>query len=1035
MVDYFKRSQFRYIRSYVDITDDLDKILLSEEVEGNLETLNDKKNLHFKKLNDKIEIDFEGKQFYIDKDPICFFNEKNESLFKIYDSSDTNQVNYIFSIIDFYYICYLVNGEKIPYSKVLEKNVKKIILKKKINEYEETFKPLCNRLPTEGEYKTINTNYFLVEKSESLSINNNTEFKLFINQRIILIDKIMNFLENDKKSILKIYGSDGIGKSITFLYFTTIETKYKIIYFNIKDIFKYKSDSYRYFKYALMKYYSSNNYFLNKDRDDDFDKDKYSNLNYNIYLQAIQDLEKQYKNVFLSGDFWDILQNFCKYIESIKNSVIIIDQFKNEYDPKGNLNNIISSYAKEKRIKFIIASSLNDSSVKEDFVKDLMIFFKDELEPIKLPKGVKEDNEMKIVNELFKDFNFEQFQDTKDINKDFPYITIFNIDPINDSKKDNILNDDLDELTVENKILNNYSLLDIERNKLTEILYVNNLISIEKMIKDSEDKNLNKKFNFNPKTYTKYISFLQTNDANELKKNLNKHFLDLRFYEIFEKVDRFYKNLMRKNNNKYSSEYLKATFLLKLKDIIVNKRELDLKELIQSLEVFPLKYLKIYIAGDNGVLKENILDMNEKLKYKKFILDYSYDFIEIAFSKIIDMIPSSTLIDMKELSGSAIGSFLEKKIKKNIEKKGFIIRYCWNFTSITNSIQKENDNVYIYDYNTYTRNKLEYDDIKKYKINNYNVYYYIIPGSQINKTLDSIILQPTNSNSFNMISLQITKNKENIKAKEEYISATFIAKSKFESNYDIKIEKVYFYFILSEDFPSSTKTLLESSNISYFYYSIKDDKFTKDDKSIVDLEELNNEEARISQDIEDNEYKYFGAKKTLINLMEKFLQKKRKLKKDMKITENDYEKARRFLFKQTSNIILDSNIKDMMAKLVKNNEKYISGLFTFQFVFTINLNEYYLLKDTSDLIGIIIDSNKRKTKKSYHFIFDGEILPKEKNLSIDAYSKLVNFDKKRNRRLIPIVKDFTISEIPENFCNDRIFVFKIYQLIAKEEGK
>jgi hypothetical protein len=93
----------------------------------------------------------------------------------------------------------------IPYSEILEKKVKKIILKKKINEYEETFKPLCNRLPTKGEYKTINTNYFLAEKSESLSININKEFQLFINQRIILIEKIMNFLKNDKKSILKIF--------------------------------------------------------------------------------------------------------------------------------------------------------------------------------------------------------------------------------------------------------------------------------------------------------------------------------------------------------------------------------------------------------------------------------------------------------------------------------------------------------------------------------------------------------------------------------------------------------------------------------------------------------------------------------------------------------------------------------------------------------------------------------------------------------------------------------------------------------------
>ena len=43
-------------------------------------------------------------------------------------------------------------------------------------------------------------------------------------------------MKNDKKFILKIYGSNGIGKSIIFLYFMAIKSDYKIIYFNLKDI-------------------------------------------------------------------------------------------------------------------------------------------------------------------------------------------------------------------------------------------------------------------------------------------------------------------------------------------------------------------------------------------------------------------------------------------------------------------------------------------------------------------------------------------------------------------------------------------------------------------------------------------------------------------------------------------------------------------------------------------------------------------------------------------------------------------------------
>ena len=83
----------------------------------------------------------------------------------------------------------------------------------------------------------------------------------------------------------------------------------------------------------------------------------------------------------------------------------------------------------------------------------------------------------------------------------------------------------------------------------------------------------------------------------------------------------------------------------------------------------------------------------------------------------------------------------------------------------------------------------------------------------------------------------------------------------------------------------------------------------------------------------------------------------------MKISENDYKNARKYSFKQTFNIHLNSNIKNLMTNFAKNSEKYISGLFTFQFVFTINLNEFYLLKDPNDLIGIIIDCNKKRLKK------------------------------------------------------------------------
>ena len=59
-------------------------------------------------------------------------------------------------------------------------------------------------------------------------------------------------------------------------------------------------------------------------------------------------------------------------------------------------------------------------------------------------------------------------------------------------------------------------------------------------------------------------------------------------------------------------------FFLKLNEIIKNKKQLDLKELIQSSEFYPFKYLKIYIVDSDSIIIDNMICMNERLKDKKF---------------------------------------------------------------------------------------------------------------------------------------------------------------------------------------------------------------------------------------------------------------------------------------------------------------------------------------------------------------------------------------------------------------------------------
>ena len=572
----FRRIAFSFVIDYIDITNDLDKIIKSEEIEGNLETMNKKKILHFKKDEDKIEIDMGQTKFSIDLEPACILNENNQCLFKIYNSLDTYYINEIEDLIKFDYDCYLTNGTKISFSEAIKKKEKKIFLKNKINQYNDIFKPLCKRLPKSGEKIDITLDYFLPEKSESLFKDYDKKFELLIDQRIFLINKIIEFICNNKKMILKIYGTDGIGKSVSLLYFMNIRTTYKILYLNLKDVFKYNSNPSTYFKNALMKYYSSNIYPSNKNENIENNEANLDKFNYNIYLEEIKNLEEEHKGLFSNRDLWDMLSAFCDFIKILKNSVIIIDQYKSDYDKKGFLKTLIKKYSDRKNIRFILALSINDNTVKEDFLTDLMMIFKDKLESLKLSK---ETTQKEIEDEIFKNFKFKNIKKIKEFDTDFSKISIFN--PENNDNSNKLVNNEIESKDIDLNINKNINYIkdstDIIRSELTEIIYINNLISMQNIIKDS-DKEFYKLFNFNPKAFTKFCHFSKLNVA--LKPDiLHLTFLDMKFNGINEKIDLFYKNLSKRAFIKYSAECLKGTFLLKLIDIIKNKKELDLKEL------------------------------------------------------------------------------------------------------------------------------------------------------------------------------------------------------------------------------------------------------------------------------------------------------------------------------------------------------------------------------------------------------------------------------------------------------------------------
>ena len=322
---------------------------------------------------------------------------------------------------------------------------------------------------------------------------------------------------------------------------------------------------------------------------------------------------------------------------------------------------------------------------------------------------------------------------------------------------------------------------------------------------------------------------------------------------------------------------------------------------------------------------------------------------------------------------------------------------------------------------------MEYDEFKTNFTIEYNKYYYIVPESQTNELLDSVILQPFGFNSFNMIFLQITKYKLDFPKKEKYIKKCFEAKKKIENIYKININKVYFYFILAEDFPNEkTKEELELKNIFYFYYSIKDEKF-KNKGFIFNLENVNRIEAEISEKSQENEYRYFDSKLAIINLVEKFLQKKRRLDDNIKISQNFYEAAKNHLFKKTCTIYLDFDIEKKMKEIVeKNSISYKKNLFTFKFIFCIYPNESCYLDDKEDLIGVMIQSANKKEKKNeklFRYFYKGELIPND----IDLPGEYFDMKERRSKKFISLKGTYHISKIEEIYWN-RIYVFKIYNL-------
>jgi len=985
-------------------------------------------------LNDNIfKINYNNIEYVIEKEPFIFYSEENKLLGKVYDvQSFIKLMKRIINILEIY------NDKNIELktkNDILNNKSRKFIIKEKIKFTREKF----NSLNSKRDFDPKLNEPITIPKSELSPIplkefhSEEKNIKLILEKRNELITYINDFMESWKKKILIIYGCDGIGKSATYIYLSNLYNSYKVLYFNLKIIMKNKYESYDLFAYEIMRYFT-----INVKQGNDEEKNKY---NYEQYLETIKKIDKNNFN------FWKEVIKFMNNNNIVNETLLIIDQYKDIYDQNSNLNelkNIILD--KVTSFKLLICLSVNNTSVKNNLINEL--YYGSKESPIIINSEIQnneiynnKDSYEREIEETDLD-KFNNYSKDEDDGK-FDNILFFkNVENENKYKKE-IKEKCFKSLkkNINKDIINIVEVTSSENNKI-EIIYINELISVEN-IEDDYSKYLNL-FDYNPKYYIKFKKFVS--DKDDSMDDLHKKFLKDTEKNISEKIKEYF------SGNKYDTLKNESIVeLIKLKDLVNNKVRFTAPLLIKYIKEFPMKYIKIkaYNKNENdNNISNNLIKLNTKFKDKEFYFQFCFPFFGVIISKLIYMNENDYSIVYNKLSGSEKGCFIEQKIRRAFifeQRYGIVIlRYVWNFNNVVKDDQKD---IFEYDFENYKKinyddKTIDNDDIKKKK-EIQNFVYYIVPGSLTNKNIDSALLIPDlitpEENHFILISFKIKQGNDfKIKNKIEYISSSFIAKKKFEELYNIKISKVFFYFILGKEFINDDDTItdLKNKKISYLFFSfISNYLYQKDISKVKNLNDLINSNAEIFKIDDKNEETNLSNKLDIINELENCLKMKKLLRK--KITRNIYENGRQIFFKKDKGLRLKNKQREYIINFIK--EYYnIKDDFTLKYIFSIRAEEFTSLNKYEDLFGLYyFKNNYYIIHQSFTFQLDIKKIKNQKNKSFinnnvnnnlsEINDIMKSFNNAEKSKLGSQIQNKSINL--EEIKNDiSIYIFKIYYL-------
>ena len=953
---------------------------------------NQKYNIKFSSIQENtISIEFyTGKNFLFDIDEIL------KKPFKVtFESIDELKVKELFIFMDISYdrLYYFLSNNSDIYSYIEDKKQKTLKIMKKIIEIPK-FALDCAL--------NSNKNFDIISKLKSgiitinpisLSLNfysifndvqKNEEF-LFIltDERINFFKKLYNFIISDDKKFYYITGSDGIGKSLSLLYYSSLNVN-RFIYFNIKlyskivDKKEFNEIFYKdLYKYFLYRYKETNKNIINSE--------------YSKTIKYFEnEIKKKYEEKNVNEKIYDYIYEFIKLFGGYSYT-IIIDQYKNDkvdQDFKG-LNKIINLILNNNalKLKIIISTSINNTSNKLALLRNLTNIYLD-LKKYDLSKLIYKENFDNInlynnTNIMPKEKIYTE-KDDKLLNKPECQFCENILNQEKENRKNRVLNENFqnDFKIDSNCLLDQYSYLTIKDYYFSlvdgELIYKNILTEQELILAEN--------FNYSLKYIIKYLNLKYTTskEYNEDDETFQDRIISL-FYEkeakkMENKIHCFYEKLYRNNfkNNEYNDYYiLEFQALCKLRSYIFYDKKFNIYNLADELLIFPMKYLHININNYD----QSFFPLKQIKNNISFKLEYNNNFVRVQINRIIENIYKGIInVSINVFKGSAKGTFFEMKIDEIFRSKSRNIlgisnlecRYLFSLVSNTNNspvtIKKHRKN----EARLLFFGKKEYniliDDIDTDKFDNahFNLdknCYYFSQVSLTGKAFDMCIIIREKDNNFKLFLFQASKKKEEeLGSKAYYLSQGDNVANNLEMLYNIKITTKYLIFFVpkindSQEFIKK----LDKNKFEYIYIDIFSNQFY--DKNNQELHSLGNQESILDShsilNLEDYE---IIKKNNLIweNSLKDFInQNKNGRKSFYEIYINKFYSSNSY--NQIKLILPDTFQKLLLKKVIKENNSIL------KFIGNCELNNLEEIKNIFKLIILF-----KKDKKNY-IIYDEAI--------------------------------------------------------------